>query len=124
MATLKQLANDLERLDKHYSELSDLPLNTQEDANTFKREWIKAGKLIINFYNNSFIPNYSKIQNPILEEVNMELSKLSSFASNFVENKKYFGLSNLLIPKGNKVGDPTYLGELIQEIKNSLEIKN
>ena len=124
MATLKQLVNDIERLDQHYSELSNLPLNTKEDADNYKKELIKAGKSIINFYETSFTPRYSKIKNLIMGEVDEELSLLSSRASNSLENKNYFALSVLLIPKGNKIGDPTYLGKLIQKINNSLGTKN
>jgi len=121
MATINQLIVDLEKLNKRYSELSDShnALFTKEDAENFQKRLTEAGQLFVDFYENSFVPNYSKIQNPVIEDVGGNLSGLSNMASGFLKDKNYFGLDVLLIPRGNKTGAPNYLDRFIQRLKES-----
>jgi len=121
MATINQLVEELKNLSKRYSELADShgELFTKKDAERFQRRLIEAGKLVVDFYEKSFVPNYSKIQDPVIEVVGGNLSGLSQMASGFLENKNYFGLDALLTPRGSREGDPNCLDMLIQKLKKS-----
>jgi|WetSurMetagenome_2_1015567.scaffolds.fasta_scaffold413758_1 hypothetical protein len=121
MKKLSQLVTDLEKLNKDFLEKTKWNLQqTRECIEQNEKEQQEAGQLLINFYNNTFVPQYSEsseIPKDIFEEVDSHLCYFSSKASKFVKEKNYFGLNLLLIPKGSSIGDPNILEELIKKLK-------
>jgi len=119
MVTINQLVRDLQKLNRNYSELSNSrgELFTKKDVERYQRGLIEAGKLFVDFYNNSFVPNYSKISSPVVKEVSKELQGFAYMASNCLEKRNYFGLSVLLTPRGTRIGDPNSLNIIIKKLK-------
>ena len=122
MNGLSHLIVDLKKLNKDYLELSEKPINlqTKEDAEEKEKNTLRAGQLLIDFYNKVFTPQYSRsseIPQGTLDNVEQYLSYLSSTASRLIKEKVYFGLSVLLINRGSHIGDPNNLEKLIQDLK-------
>ena len=85
----------------------------------YEENLVDSGQLIIDFYNNTFIPKYSHSQNPIIQGVTNSLEGSSILAKRHLENKNYFGLSVLFITRGSKSTDPNNLESLIQDLQNN-----
>jgi len=117
---IKNLVKDLERLNQDYLKLqneSDKTCRTPEDIEEKYKKLIQSGELIVDFYNNKFIPNYSNINNSKVNQVRNHLMDFSLLASIHIKQKCYFGLSVLLIDKGSKITNPNNLEKLISELK-------
>lgn len=117
---LKKLVKELEELNQRYLELqneSDKTCRTKEDVEETYKKLIQSGELIIDFYNNNFIPNYSNLNNSKISYAKNNLMGFSGLASVFISQKSYFGLSVLLTNKGSKITDPNNLEKLILKLK-------
>jgi hypothetical protein len=123
MAKLPQLIADLERLNTNYLELSKPSFpQTKEDVKKKKKNALKAGQLFVDFYNKVFVPQYSKsaeIPKVVLDKIEPYLSYLSSTASGLINEKVYFGLSVLLINRGDRIGNPNNLEKIIKDLKRA-----
>lgn len=125
MDYLKQLIQELKQLEKNYSELSDMSfLKTKEDNEPFKQRLIEAGKLLIDFYEKRFVPEYFGISTEI-EEAGRELFFLTKSASYCMENKTYYALDCILTNVGDRIESPNNLERLIRKLKKEVrERKN
>jgi hypothetical protein len=115
------LIKDLKNLNKRYLDLEkelDNLLITPQEYEKIKKLLIKKGELIINFYNDIFVPKYSQNSGEVFLYVKDNLENLYDLASNHISKKSLFCLDALLHPKG-KIGDSNSLEELIQYLKNS-----
>jgi len=123
MNDLPQLIHDLEILNRDYLVMFKWGFpQIKEDAEKEEEKYIKSGKLLMNFYNNVFIPEYSKsaeIPWDVLDKVEEYLASLSFTASRFIENKNFFGLAALLTDKGSQDGEPNSLEKFIQDLKKT-----
>ena len=122
MNDLSQLIYDLEILNRDYSALSKWAFSqTKEDIKKEEERYIKGEKLLIDFYNNVFIPEYLKsaeIPKNVLDKVEEYLAYLSSTASRLIKEKNFFGLGVLLIDRKTRDGEYN-LKKLIQDLKKT-----
>lgn len=92
MSKLQQLIFDLEKLNKDYLELSKFGFPMNEKGLEYeKRRYEKAGKLLIDFYKNKFLPEYAlseEISRSALNRTELVLSYISSQASELISKEK------------------------------------
>ena len=71
IATIKQLIEDLENLNKDYLKMSRwIYSRTKENVRKQEEGYLKSGELFINFYNNKFVPEYSSSKEIPIEVLN------------------------------------------------------
>ncbi len=103
MDYLKQLVQELKKLEQEYSELSDMRfLRTSEDNKPFKQKLIEAGKLLIDFYDKRFVPQYSQIPDDAVEDAGKTLLSFSQSASYCLDNQMYYAISFMLANIGRQ----------------------
>jgi len=124
MEELKRLITELENLNTDFVKKTSLPIpNSLEEVEKNKSEYKEAGNLIINFYRNQFIPQYSqsaKIPQNIINEVGYYLSYLANTASDYINDENSLlplAIGVLLINWGDSIKDPNNLERLIRKLK-------
>ncbi len=125
MNYVEQLIEDLETLNKHYKELSNLNyfLNNKDDNEGFKARLTEAGQLLIDFYKKTFIPVYSKIQNFLIEDVGEDLWSFSEEAYYCLENNMPLAVLTILTKSGDRIKSKNNLEKLIIRVAEMLREK-
>ena len=115
---IKRLIKDLKKLNKKYNALN--PTHYDDPHIMDKEEdLLNSGRLIIDFYKNTFIPKYSRIENPKIQEAEIILYNRSLMAEQCISKNDTAGLVLLLMPKGSRFSDPNDLEDLIKNLKDS-----
>lgn len=96
--------------------IENLPKNKEKSERNM-RNLIERGKLLIDFYENTFKKKYSGFSEEIFKDADITFNSLSYMAKESIEKENYFGLAVLLTSKGDKNTDPNHLERLIYKIK-------
>jgi hypothetical protein len=122
---LRQLIRELNILRCQYSSLCDMNIlkTAGGDNKLYRQRLMTAGEILINFYNNIFVPKYSGISTEI-EEAGIDLFLFSKSASECLKDRTYFALGQILTNPGDKINGRNNLERLIQRLrKHAREIQ-
>lgn len=120
----RALLYELKELNEKYIELCQggryLPTATLEDRKKDEKKLVKSGQLIINFYNDVFVPYYSKHSGRFFAETKKMLESAVFSASKYIDEKNYFGLTTLLVSHDPEAGNQNELGVLIRKLSKKI----
>ena len=101
MPKIKQLIEDLEELNENYLEIDKrIPKRRFPIFETEKEEYMKLGRLLIDFYENKFTFNFPAISKDIPEHESRKIrdywGSVHLLVFKYMEEDNYLGLTNLI----------------------------
>lgn len=119
-----ELLNELRTLNEKCLELYPrgkyIPAVSKEELEKDRKNLMKSGQLIVDFYNKTFIPKYSKYRNDFFSETKKVLEKNIRIIYGFIESKNDFEMTCLLLPKGIIKERSNFLEDLVEKLSKEI----
>lgn len=126
MGIVEELREDCRKLHEKYWELHprdcDLPTN-MEEVRVQERGSFCSGKLIVDFYEERFVPKYSESSEDVVVDAGNLLGGLASMATRAMDSENYVDLGVLLLDEGSCEDGPDRLEVLIRELDKVIGAK-